>query len=167
MSETNFGTSSGSSKVENVVQDVKATLGEIAEPLKGKAEQLAEEQKEAGTNRIRTLATAVHGAARELESDMPKIASSVHEAAQRIEKTASDLRNKNIDELFEAFDGYARQQPAIVFGGAVIAGFVLSRFLKSSADASLRAKSNAELEKNSDFTRSYGDFEPHGMDGGA
>jgi len=120
-------------KSESIVGEVKATIGEIAEPLKDKAEQLAQDQKQAGTGHMRTLATAVHGAARELEAGMPKIANSVHDVAQRIEQTADDLSNRNVEELFEGFDNYARKQPAIVFGGALMAGFVLSRFLKSSA----------------------------------
>ena len=130
--DTNFGTSE-MPKPETIVGEVKAKIGELAEPLKDKAEQLAEDQKEMGTGHMRTLATAVHGAARELEGGMPKIANAVHDVAHRIEKTADDLRTSSMDDLFEGFDRYARQQPAIVFGGAVMAGFVLTRFLKSSA----------------------------------
>ena len=135
MSETNIGANNAAQR-ESVVADVKATLGEIAEPLKDKAEQLAEEKMAAGTGHIHTLATAVHGAARELEGSMPGIANSVHDVARRLEDTAYTVRNKNVDELVETFDHYARQQPGIVFGGAVIAGVVLSRFLKSSARVS-------------------------------
>jgi len=130
--DTNFGTSE-MPKPESIIGEVKAKIGEMAEPLKDRAEQLAQDQKEAGTGHMRTLATAVHGAARELESGMPKIANAVHDVAQKIEQTADDLRTRNMDELFEGFDRYARQQPAIVFGGALMAGFVLTRFLKSSA----------------------------------
>lgn len=130
--ETNFG-ASDAAKPESIVGDVKAKIGGIAEPLKDKAEQLAEDQKAAGSGHMKTLATAVHGAARELEGGMPKIAGSVHSVAEQIERTADDLRNRNVEELFEGFDRYARQQPALVFGGALMAGFILSRFLKSSA----------------------------------
>jgi hypothetical protein len=130
--DTNFGTSE-KPKSESMVGEVKAKIGEMAEPLKDKAEKMAQEQKEVGTGHMRTLATAVHGAARELESGMPKIANAVHDVAHRIEQTADDLRTRSMDHLFEGFDRYARQQPAIVFGGALMAGFVLTRFLKSSA----------------------------------
>ena len=132
--DTHIG-ASDSPHAESMVADVKATLGEIAEPFKEKAEQLAEEQKEAGTGHIRTLATAVHGAARELEGGMPVISRSVHDVAQRIENTADTVLNKSVEELFETFDQYARKHPGIVFGGAVIAGLMLTRFLKSSAAA--------------------------------
>ena len=120
--------------VQGVAAEMKARLGEIAEPLKNKAEEIAREQKEASTGHIRTLASAIHGAARELEAGMPKMASSVHDVAQHIEQTADDVRESNLDELMEKFDSYARQQPALVFGGAMIAGFFLSRFLKVDPD---------------------------------
>ena len=129
---TTFG-ASDAPKSDSIVGEVKAKIGEIAEPIKDRAERLAEDQKDAGSSHMKTLATAVHGAARELEGGMPKIASSVHSVAQQIEQTADDLRNRNVEDLFESFDRYARQQPALVFGGALMAGFVLSRFLKSSA----------------------------------
>lgn len=131
--DTNFGASDNRNR-EGLVGEVKEKIGEMAEPLKDKAEQIAQDQKEASTGHMRTLATAVHGAARELENGMPKIANVVHDVGDRIERTADDLRSHSMDELFEGFDRYARQQPAIVFGGALMAGFVLTRFLKSSAN---------------------------------
>ncbi len=130
--ETDIG-ASYTAKSEGVVKDVKAAIGEMAEPLKEKAEQVAEDQKLVGTGHMRTLASAVHGAGRQLEDGMPKIAKAVHGVAQQIEQTADDLRNRSMDDLFEGFDRYARRQPALVFGGALMAGFVLTRFLKSSA----------------------------------
>jgi hypothetical protein len=142
--ETTFG-ASDAAKPESIVGDMKAQFGEFTEPLKDQAEQLAEDQKAAGSGHMKTLATAVHGAARELEDGMPKIASSVHSVAEQIERTAADLRNRNVEELFEGFDRYARQQPALVFGGALMAGFILSRFLKSSASpASLQPTGNGQ-----------------------
>jgi hypothetical protein len=140
--ETQFGANE-SVKSESTIAEAKAKLGEIAEPLKEKAEQIAETQKQAGTNRVRTVATAVHGAARELEGDMPGLARSVHDVAQKIEQTAETVRNKNVDELVEDLGRYAREQPGLVFGGAVVAGIVLSRFLKSSGSPSARPPSGA------------------------
>jgi ElaB/YqjD/DUF883 family membrane-anchored ribosome-binding protein len=141
---TNFG-ASDTAKTASVAAEVKGAIGEIAEPLKDKAEQLAQQQKQAGSSHIRKFATAVDAAARELEPEMPQIANSVHDVAHRIEKTADDLRNRNMDELFEEFDRYARQHPAVVFGGALMAGLVLSRFLKSSASASAQPMANRPM----------------------
>lgn len=138
--ETDLGANE-SPRPENTMAEAKAKLAEIAEPLKERAEQVAETQKEAGTSHVRTLATAVHGAARELEQGMPRLASSVHGVARTIEDTAESVRNKNVDELVEDLGRYAREQPGLVFGGAVVAGIVLSRFLKSSPPRSVRPSS--------------------------
>jgi len=146
--ETNPGSSE--SRTQSTASGVKPKLGEmaeplkeIAEPLKEKAEQLAEQQKQTGTSQARKLASAVHTAARELEGEMPKVANTVHNAARRLEETADNLRNKNVDELIQSFDRYAREQPAVVFGGAVLAGILLSRFLKSSASPGSTASSQS------------------------
>jgi hypothetical protein len=49
---------------------------------------------------------------------------------------ASSLRERSIDDLVRSLNNFARNQPAAFFGGAVLAGFALSRFLKSSAESS-------------------------------
>lgn len=140
--DTDFGANE-SARAENAMAGATSKFGEIAEPLKEKAEQIAETQKEAGTSHVRTLASAVHGAARELEQGMPRLASSVHDAARKIEETAETIRNKNIDEMIDDLGRYAREQPGLVFGGAVVAGIVLSRFLKSSASSAPRPPGGA------------------------
>ena len=116
-----------------LADSAKAKLGEIAEPVREKAMEVAEQQKDAGADQIRTAARAVHGAARELESEMPQFAGYIHEAGQRLEKVASELREGSLDDLMSSLGEFARNQPAVVFGGAMLAGFALTRFVKSSA----------------------------------
>ena len=131
---------SGSQTVESVKQEVsvlaetaKSKLGEVAEPMKEKAAEVAEKQKDAGADQIKIAAKAIHGAASQLETEMPQIAGYIHDAGQRLERAAEDLRQGNVDELMSKFGDYVRNQPAMVFGGAVVAGFALTRFIKSAA----------------------------------
>ncbi len=100
------------------------------------AEEVAEQQKKAGASQIDAMAKAVHGAADELEQQMPKAAEFVHAAASRIEQGADALREHNIQDLMNTFNNFGRKEPLAMFGGAVLAGFAISRFLKSSADSS-------------------------------
>jgi hypothetical protein len=65
---------------------------------------------------------------------MPQAATFVHDAATRLEGAAASLRERSVDDLLRSFNNFARSQPAALFGGAVLAGFALSRFLKSSAE---------------------------------
>jgi hypothetical protein len=99
-----------------------------------KAEQIAEEQKQAGASQIDEMAKAVHGAANELQQQMPKAAEFVHAAASRLEQGAGALRERSIKDLVNGFSNFGRKEPLAFFGGAMVAGFVISRFLKSSGD---------------------------------
>jgi hypothetical protein len=74
----------------------------------------------------------VHGAAEQLGEETPRAAEYVHRAADGLESAAQQLRNRSIDDLIGAFDRFARQQPVAAFAGAVLAGFVASRFIQSS-----------------------------------
>jgi hypothetical protein len=99
-----------------------------------KAEQIAEEQKQTGAGQIDEMAKAVHGAANELQDQMPKAAEFVHAAASRLEQGAGSLRERSINDLVSGFNDFGRKEPLALFGGAMVAGFAISRFLKSSAD---------------------------------
>ena len=103
-----------------------------AEALRNTAADFAEAGKAQGAERIDRLGRAVHGAADEIGKEMPEAAEYVHTAASRIESAADELRNRSMDELIGNFTRFARQQPAAAFAGAVLVGFVLSRFLKSA-----------------------------------
>ena len=120
-------------RASSVGEQVRTQAVGVIEPLKEKARDAAEQQKQAGAEQIGGVARAVHGAADELEKELPQAASYVHEAADRFERAASALRERSVDDLFRSVSDFARNQPATFFGSAVVAGFALSRFLKSSA----------------------------------
>ncbi|MCP1838364.1 hypothetical protein ACVIHI_000267 [Bradyrhizobium sp. USDA 4524] len=101
-----------------------------------KAEHAAGRQKQAGASQIEQVAQAVHGAADELQQQMPKAAEFAHAAASRIEEGAGALRESSLRDLSGTFNDFGRKEPLAVFGGAALAGFAISRFLKSSADPS-------------------------------
>ena len=44
------------------------------------------------------------------------------------------VRNYNVDDLTHQVRSFARQHPALVIGGAVIAGFALTRVIKVTGD---------------------------------
>ena len=92
-----------------------------------------EQQKRAGAEQLGSVARAVHGAAGELERQLPHAARYVHDAADRLDNAATALRERNVDDILRSVTQFARSQPATFFGSAVFAGFALSRFLKSSA----------------------------------
>ncbi len=129
----------GSIAADRMAQDIssagdkaKSNIAEAAESAKAEARRIANQQKDAGAARLGEFAGAVHGAARSLETGMPQMASYVHGAAAQLEGAARTLRHRSVDDLMDGVGNFARTQPVVFFGGAVLAGFALARFLKSS-----------------------------------
>jgi len=102
--------------------------------MKEQAQRFAEQQKDSGAEKIGGVAKAIHGVAQGLEAEMPQAAAYVHDAAGRLQQAAAKLHENTIEELLRGAGRFARERPVVFFGGAVLAGFALSRFLKSSAD---------------------------------
>jgi len=110
----------------------EALKNHAAEVIRDTATDYAEARKAEGAERIKGFSRAVHGAADQIGKEIPQAADYVHEAASRIESAADELRNRSVEDLISGFTRFARQQPAAAFAGAVLAGFVLSRFLKTA-----------------------------------
>lgn len=118
--------------------------------LADQARHLAEEQKGRGAERLNGVARAVHSAASEFERDLPQAAGYIHEAASQIERASTAVREKSIEDIVAAIDDFARRQPVAFFGGSVLAGFVLSRFLKSSASLGAGAGRGASSQSRAE-----------------
>jgi hypothetical protein len=117
----------------SAAETAKTALDATSVTIKDRARKVAEQQKQAGADQIGGVARAVHGAAREIEQKMPQAAGLIHDAATRLEGAAASLRDRSVDDLLRSLNDFARSQPAAFFGSVVLAGFALSRFLKSSA----------------------------------
>jgi hypothetical protein len=118
---------------EETATHVRHTLKGAADTAKDEAVAAADRAKREGGDRMAGVGHAVHGAADELGRELPQIASYIHSAAEKLESTSSALRERSVEELMSDFNGFARRQPAAAFAGSVLAGFALSRLLKSSA----------------------------------
>src|SRR5512144_2002033 len=120
-------------KLSAAMESAQQKAVESIRPAKEGVQSFLERQKTMGAEQIGGVAGAVRGAARELERDMPGIARTVRNAATRLDNASASLRDGSPEEVLAAIGRFAREQPAVFFGGAVLAGFALSRFLKSSA----------------------------------
>jgi hypothetical protein len=124
------GEDAGSGFIAGAAESIK---DRAAEALRNTASDFAKAGKQQGAERIDRLGRAVHGAANEIGKEIPQAADYVHSAAEGLENAASNLRNRSVEDLIGAFNRFARQQPVAAFAGAVLAGFVISRFIKSSS----------------------------------
>ncbi|WP_119302599.1 hypothetical protein [Dongia deserti] len=117
-----------------MVQSEAAGAAASTESLKDSAAQTADQQKETGARQLSGIAGAVHAAADQLQDQLPRAATYIHDAAERIDHAASDLRDRNLSEIADSMRRLGQERPLALFGGAVLAGFVMTRFLKSAHD---------------------------------
>jgi hypothetical protein len=74
------------------------------------------------------------------------IAHYVDEAANQLERMSQRLRNKDVGELLDDAQQFARRRPAVFIGSAFALGILGARFFKSSR----------ERQTNTGGLRSYG-----------
>jgi hypothetical protein len=117
----------------SLAETAKAHAAGAIDPMKEKARNIASEQKNVFAERMSAFAGTIDKAADQVAAESPFAGDMLHAAADSLKNTSAALREKRIDELTGALNEFARSQPTALFAGAVIAGFAVSRFLKSSS----------------------------------
>jgi hypothetical protein len=118
---------------DEIVDQASDAVLELKDQVSGQAYDLADEGLQRGAAGIESVAQAVHGAAKDFEKSLPQAAGMIHHAADQLERASNVVRNSSIEDVAGMVDDFARRQPVAFFGAAVLAGFVLTRFVKSSA----------------------------------
>lgn len=132
--------------VTSAAKDQAGQIGTAAKDMAGEAtgrvKSVIDEQKTAGADYLGTIAGAVQRAAGEFDKDVPQAAQYIRQAAAQIETVADSVRQRDVRELVGEVQEFARRQPTLFFGGAVILGFAALRFFKSSAPGSDRERTS-------------------------
>jgi hypothetical protein len=113
--------------------DLEDEAKEVASDAKDEIVEAADQARARGVGQIAGVSRAVHSVADELGRELPQAAGYIHSVADGLESASSALRERSVEDLVSTFNSFARRQPAAAFAGSVLAGFALSRFLKSSA----------------------------------
>ncbi len=123
--------------VTRAVKDNASQLGDaaldMANTAKDKVEAAVSERKSLGADYIGSIAQATGRAAHEFEAELPQAAHYIRQASEQIQGVADTVRERDVRELVGEVQEFARRQPTLFFGGAVVLGFAALRFLKSSA----------------------------------
>jgi gas vesicle protein len=109
---------------------------DVASQASDKLKQTVEIQKNAGAEYVGSLADTIRRAAREFDSDLPIAGVYIRKAAAQIESASDSIKTGNFKDFVRGTQSFARRQPTAFLGMAVLAGFGVVRFLKSSANSS-------------------------------
>jgi hypothetical protein len=118
----------------SLTDEAQALAGTLTQSAKDKALGMVEQQKAAAAAQVDDVARLLDNVAGEVEQGVPAAAPLLREAASRIHRVSSTLRERSTDDLLQEVSEFARRRPAAVIGACLIGGFALARFLKSSAD---------------------------------
>jgi ElaB/YqjD/DUF883 family membrane-anchored ribosome-binding protein len=122
------------SKLADVAQQAgsqaKQTASSLASDANQKAKGFLNQRVASGADLAGHVADSARCAADNLDQNAPQLADLVRGAAKRVEEFSRDLRGH--EDLVRTASDFTRRQPAVVFGFASLAGFLLFRVLKSN-----------------------------------
>jgi hypothetical protein len=107
----------------------------LVEKVKDGAVSQLSTQKDRATDGIGSVAQAVRQSTQQLRDQKhDTIAQYVDQAAAQLERFSKTLKEKNVNELLDDAQRFARRNPALFVGGAFALGLLSARFFKSSRD---------------------------------
>ena len=124
---------SSSEAIKEHASDFAEAAKDVASEATDKLKQTVEGQKNAGADYVGSLAETIRRAAREFDSDLPIAGTYIRKAASQVEGVADTIRTGNFKDIVRSAQSFARRQPTAILGMAVLAGFGVVRFLKSTA----------------------------------
>ncbi len=160
--ETTPTSSSTAESIKGAVSGAAAKVSESAKDVASRAadsaSRMASERKSEAADRVSSLGSAIHDSARSLEEQDPNIAWLTHQAADRIERVADYVRQRDLATLSHDVEDWARRHPVAFFGGMAVLGVVIGAAVKT-ARHSVSAASGESRSSEFEPRASYGNDE--------
>jgi hypothetical protein len=116
-------------------QDAVGRAGELARDVRQRATEEVEsriaDQKYRAADTLGSVAQSLRAASAQIPEN-EGVSRYMAQAAKQVDNLASFLNNREVTELFDEVEDFARRQPAVFVGGAFALGVLGARFLKSS-----------------------------------
>lgn len=162
-------------KTDQVVDQAKQQTSQAVDQVKGNAFQMMDQQKQRAADGLGSVAQALHQTGDNLgNGQQDALGEYAHRAADAVDQFSQQLRNKNVEELLSEAQDFARREPEVFLGGAVLLGLLAARFFKASSRRSqMGGQGYGQYGYQSQYGRSYqGDYGrttmgPGGYDRGA
>ena len=95
-----------------------------------------DEQKLRAADSLSSVAQTLRSSTQNFQTGQDGIGRYINEAADRVDNLAHYLHDRELNEIVDQVEDFARRQPVAFLGGAFALGVLGARFLKSSASTS-------------------------------
>lgn len=124
-----------SEQASHVADSAKEYLARGGDALMDKVN----EQKGAGAEYVSGVADTLRNVAGEFDRQLPFAATYIRSAAAQVDSVAEGIRSGDISQLVRRAQTVAREQPTLVAGMAMLAGFGLVRLIRNASAGETRA----------------------------
>jgi hypothetical protein len=120
--------------VRDVAGQAKDAAGQIADQARQQATSQLSSQKTRAAEGLGSVAQALRQTSQQLQGqDQGAITSYIDQAASQVDRFSNYLQQKDVRQMADDVERFARRQPALFLGGAFVLGLLGARFLKSSS----------------------------------
>lgn len=135
-------------KAEQMMDETQQQLKGIADQAQEQVKSVVASSKEQAAQGLGSIADAFRHTGEQLRNqDKSTAAHYTYRLADQVEQISKYLAERDIDQLLEETEVFARRQPEIFLGGAFALGLLCARFVKSSSErweASRRSYAGAQ-----------------------
>lgn len=120
-------------KTDDVLDQAKQKTGEVVDQTRTRAFDMMDQQKTRAAEGLGSVASALRQTGESLNSgEQAQFGEYANRAADAVERFSESLRSKDMNELVYEAEDFARREPELFLGGAVLLGLVAARFFKAS-----------------------------------
>lgn len=115
-------------------ESMQEAAGELTQTFRQQITSQVTAQQERAVDTLETVALLLQQAGEHArKEEKASIAQLTDQAAEQVERLSTTIRDRQPDQLINEARQLAQKQPGLFVGGALLAGFLGARFLRSSA----------------------------------
>lgn len=115
--------------------EAQEQVSNLTDQVRQQATSQLSAQKEQIVDTLETVALLLHQAGEHAQQqDKTLLANYVDKAAQRVGSVSESLGQQDVTQVIQTTKDFARREPMLFVGGALAAGFLGARFLRSSSE---------------------------------
>jgi hypothetical protein len=121
---------------QGLLDEAKNAASHLATEAKDEVSTRASSQKERAAKSLSSVADALRGTRHELDEKAPAFGEYADKAADTVQQLSEYIRSRNVGEIIDQVERFARRESALFLGGTVALGILAGRFLRSARPSS-------------------------------